>query len=90
MALMDGRTRRPDLQADATAVRSAAQTSVATGHTGARDPKDVMLRYLGLGAFSTRSLRTGRGYVCVGNGARLAVDLRDAESLLRTRQFTRA
>jgi hypothetical protein len=50
---------------------------------------NVALRYLGLGVFTRRSMRTGRAYVCAGANARISVDPRDAESLLHTRLFAR-
>lgn len=69
---------------------AAAAGTAATTPSGARGQGNVTLRYLGRGAFSTRSTRTGRAYACAGSGAGLSVDPRDAESLLRTRLFTRA
>jgi hypothetical protein len=48
-----------------------------------------MLRYRGLGPFTTRSRQTGRLYACGGAGARLQVEATDARSLLRTRLFRR-
>ena len=66
---------------------SAARPSIL--HANAAGPHDVMLRYLGAGSFSTRSLRTGRAYHCAATGAHIAVDPQDAEYLVFTRQFAR-
>jgi hypothetical protein len=49
----------------------------------------VLLVYLAPGLFSTRGIQTGRMYSCSGTGARVSVDRRDAEALLRTRLFRR-
>jgi hypothetical protein len=49
----------------------------------------VLLRYRGLGPFTTRSRVTGRLYACGGTGARLRVAGADAQALLRTRLFKR-
>jgi hypothetical protein len=54
-----------------------------------RGPRDVTLRYLGPGSFSTRSVHTGRAYACAYTNAALAVDPRDAAPLLATRLFVR-
>jgi hypothetical protein len=59
------------------------------GHWDAAGKGDVLLRYVGTRMFSTRSAHTGRAYRCSGTGARLSVDQRDAETLLRMRLFTR-
>lgn len=78
MALLDGQT-------------NAVTASVATpAQLSGGKPGDVMLRYLGIGSFATRSVSTGRGYMCTGVGTSVAVDPRDAEALLRTRRFSRA
>jgi hypothetical protein len=57
-------------------------------HAPIRDA--VLLRYRGLGPFTTRSRITGRLYACGGTGARLQVAADDARTLLRTRLFKRA
>jgi hypothetical protein len=84
LALVSGRGDAPTSQA------GAAVAGVAASTRAVREPRDVVLRYLALGAFSTRSARTGRAYACAGTGAAVSVDPRDAESLLRTGLFTRA
>ncbi len=84
LALVSGHGGGPASHAGATAAGVAAATLALRG------PRDVVLRYLALGAFSTRSTRTGRAYACAGTGAAVSVDPRDAEALLRTGLFTRA
>ena len=84
VALAQGRAAEPPSRTGATAAGVAAHMHAASPANG-----DVLLFYLGPTVFSTRSARTGRAYRCSGTGARVAVDRRDAESLLRTRLFTR-
>ena len=88
-ALLQGRTGEPTGHAAPQIASLAVPAQRAGARPGPSGPGDVMLRYLGVGSFSTRSVRTGRGYTCAGTGASVAVDARDAESLLRTQQFTR-
>ena len=84
MALLQGRTGELGGQTNAHAVSVATPAQWSGGKPG-----DVMLRYLEIGSFATRSVSTGRGYMCAGSGTSVAVDPRDAETLLRTRRFTR-
>jgi len=56
---------------------------------GGRPSSDIVLRYLGVGLFSSRGARSGRLYSCDGTGATLDVDPSDVEGLLRTRLFAR-
>jgi hypothetical protein len=56
---------------------------------GSRRSPDIVVRYLGIGSFSSRGTRTGRLYSCAGTGATLDVDPSDVEGLLRTRLFAR-
>lgn len=84
-ALVHGRVHGPVRSASAMGASIAASMPATVPRRG-----DVMLRYVGPGAFSTRSLRTGRVYVSAGMDDGVPVDPRDAESLLRTRLFARA
>ena len=74
----------------AVAVATPASSGVerVDWHEPIRDA--VLLRYRGLGPFTTRSRLTGRLYACGGTGARLHVDAADAPELVRTRLFKRA
>ena len=87
MNFTDDRRR---LLAPAVAVATSASSRVerVEWHEPLRDA--VLLRYRGLGPFTTRSRLTGRLYACGGTGARLEVDAADAHDLLRTRLFKRA
>jgi len=67
---------------------SSPRVELLEWHAPIRDA--VLLRYRGLGPFTTRSRLTGRLYACGGTGARLLVAAVDAHSLLRTRLFKRA
>lgn len=77
-----GRDRSTDSEPPATV--TAANVAVP-GFASPRGPRDVMLRYLAPGSFSTRSVHTGRAYGCTRTNAVLAV-----ASLLATRLFARA
>lgn len=56
---------------------------------GRRSSTDIAFRYLGLGLFSLRGVRSGRVYVCESTGATIDADPTDVEALLRTRLFAR-
>jgi hypothetical protein len=84
LALLQGRTGEL-----AEHVAPSVASPVAPAQLRGGEPRDVMLRYLGIGSFATRSVSTGRGYVCAGTETSVAVDPRDVETLLRTRRFTR-
>ncbi len=87
IALIEGRQPR-------TAASRMTPDSAAAGHGNTSAtmqwPGDIRLRYLGVGQFTTRSLRTGRSYACTGAGAPLLVDPQDVESLLHTRLFAKS
>jgi hypothetical protein len=85
-ALIDTRDRRPPR--GHTVVADPAVTGART-NGGEPRPGDVPLRYLGVGAFSTRSVVTGRSYGFFGTGAELPVAPQDVAMLIRTRQFVR-
>lgn len=72
-----------------TTVRTAGQAGPGAvsspGQAG-----DLVLRYRGAGAFSTRSPATGRVYTCAATGAGVAVDPRDSALLERTGLFERS
>ena len=87
---MDFTDDRRRLLAPAVAVAAPASSRVerVDWHDPIRDA--VLLRYRGLGPFTTRSRLTGRLYACGGTGARLQVDAADARDLMRTRLFKRA
>ncbi len=80
--------RRRLLTAVAVATPASSRVERAEWHEPIRDA--VLLRYRGLGPFTTRSRLTGRLYACGGTGARLQVDAADAHDLVRTRLFKRA
>ncbi len=67
---------------------TAPRVATVEWHAPIRDA--VLLRYRGLGPYTSRSRLTGRLYACGGTGARLVVDGADARGMLRTRLFRRA
>jgi hypothetical protein len=75
---------RRRLRTPAVAVATPASSQVEW-HAPIREA--VLLRYRGLGPFTTRSRLTGRLYACGGTGARLQVEAADARDLVRTRLF---
>ena len=89
-ALVNG---APPARASTRGGGAAYQASFLVGanllRDGSRSSSDIVLRYLGIGLFSSRGTRSGRLYSCDGTGATQEVDSSDGEGLLRTRLFAR-
>ena len=85
---MDFADDRRQLLIPARPAPAPARVATVEWHTPIRDA--VVLRYRGLGPYTSRSRLTGRLYACGGTGARLQVDAADARGMLRTRLFRRA